>query len=188
MTKKPGGNLLELKRRLEKKKVNRTRPIRCMISHDGTVVSDHTFDQKVVKIGRLPSSELCLDAEGVARLHAVLERSADEWRVIDMGSSSGSKLDGVHVKSADLPPKGRLEFGPFEVQYQIGEGSLADLVDDVAKASLDMYGDHHKAMMEGLMDEMSKLAPTSHREASFMRKGWHIFDEVKKRKYLRMMV
>jgi hypothetical protein len=47
---------------------------------------------------------------------------------------------------------------------------------------------HHKAMMDGLMAEMERTAPESHKSASFMQKGWHLFDDEKKREYLRMMV
>jgi hypothetical protein len=47
---------------------------------------------------------------------------------------------------------------------------------------------HHQTLMESLMGEMERLAPHSHRSASFIQKGWHLFDDDYRRKYLRMMV
>lgn len=153
-------------------------------------MSEHAFDQDVVKVGKLQSSHLMLDDEGVSRMHAVLERSADVWRLIDLGSAGGSYLDGERVeRNAVLPKEGTLSFGQFDVKYVIGATSLADVVDDEAKVRFEMAAhDHHHALMESLMAELERAAPRSHRSASFMQKGWHLFDDEKKRKYLRLMV
>lgn len=165
-------------------------PLHCAVLLEGRTVSEHVFTQDVVKVGRLPTSHLTLEGDDVARMHAVFERSNGRWRVVDLASSTGTVLNGEYVdRTAVLPPRGTLKFGAFEVRFKVGEGSLRDLVDDEAKAELEMESqDHHKALMESLMEEMERIAPRSHRSASFMRKGWHLFDDEKKRNYLRMMV
>ena len=82
------------------------------VFRDGDHLFDKTFDgadHDVVKIGKLRSSHLCLDGDLVARMHAVLEFNREEgaWRLIDLGSYSGSVLDGAKIeRNAKLPEKG----------------------------------------------------------------------------------
>lgn len=58
-----------------------------------------------------------------------------------------------------LPNEGTLSFGQFDVKYVVGATSLADVVDDEAKARLEMAGQtHHQALMESLMAELERAA------------------------------
>ena len=87
------------------------------IFYGDQLVDTKTLDQDVIKIGKLKSSHLCLDDEAVARMHAVIEVSGDEVRIIDLGSSSGTLLNGQRVdKNAPLGDGDRLEFGPYRVE------------------------------------------------------------------------
>ena len=82
-------------------------------------VSD--LDQQIIKIGKLRSSHMWLDCPDnlVARMHAVIEISEDEVRVIDLGSFTGCRLNGQKVgKNAKVAHGDKLTFGNFDVAVE----------------------------------------------------------------------
>jgi len=90
------------------------------------LVDTKTLSQDVIKIGKLKSSHLCLDDDAVARMHAVIEVSGNDVRVIDLGSSAGTVLNGTPVeKNAPVGAGDQLTFGPYRVE-------IAEIVDAVA--------------------------------------------------------
>jgi predicted component of type VI protein secretion system len=81
------------------------------------LVDTKTLSQDVIKIGKLKSSHLCLDDDAVARMHAVIEVSGNDVRVIDLGSSAGTVLNGTPIdKNASLNQGDTLNFGPYRVE------------------------------------------------------------------------
>lgn len=83
---------------------------------DGQFIQQKTFGQGVVKIGKLDSSHLCLEDSGVARMHAVIEISGTDVRLVDLGSSSGTAVNQQRVeKSAALGDGDRVAIGPYEI-------------------------------------------------------------------------
>jgi hypothetical protein len=92
------------------------------------LVDTKTLSQDVIKIGKLKSSHLCLDDDAVARMHAVIEVSGNDVRVIDLGSSAGTVLNGSPVdKNASIAVGDQLTFGPYRVE-------IAEISDAVALA------------------------------------------------------
>ena len=76
-----------------------------------------TLSQDVIKIGKLKSSHLCLEDDTVARMHAVIEVSGSDIRVIDLGSSTGTVLNEQRVeKNASLKSGDALVFGPYRIE------------------------------------------------------------------------
>src|SRR5262245_22762604 len=89
------------------------------IFHGGQLVDQKTLAQDVIKIGKLKSSHLCLEDDSVARMHAVIEVSGSDVRVIDLGSSTGTILNGRRVEKNDVLKSGDvLEFGPFRIEVE----------------------------------------------------------------------
>ncbi|MCA9684336.1 MAG: AgmX/PglI C-terminal domain-containing protein [Myxococcales bacterium] len=81
------------------------------------LVDTKTLTQDVIKIGKLKSSHLCLEDEAVARMHAVIEVSGSDVRVIDLGSSAGTVLNGAPIdKNASIAKGDVLTFGPYRVE------------------------------------------------------------------------
>jgi len=89
------------------------------IFQNGQLIEQKTLSQDVVKIGKLKSSHLCLEDDSVARMHAVIEVSGSDVRVIDLGSSTGTVLNGRRVEKNDVLKSGDvLEFGPFRIEVE----------------------------------------------------------------------
>lgn len=90
------------------------------VYHGERLIDEQSLSQDVVKIGRLRGSHLRLEDESVARMHAVIENSGGEFRVIDLGSPAGTVLNGERIHHNALLNAGdTLEFGPFRVEIEV---------------------------------------------------------------------
>ncbi|MBN2574528.1 MAG: FHA domain-containing protein [Deltaproteobacteria bacterium] len=91
-------------------------PITFQVFKADRMVREETFEQPLVRIGRMKSSHLLLDDESVSRTHAVVEVTAEgEVLLIDLDSSSGTAIDGKRVKKAVLASGDQVEFGKARV-------------------------------------------------------------------------
>ena len=90
-------------------------------------VRSATFSQDVIKIGKLDSSHLRVDDEAVSRMHSVIEVSGPgEVYIIDLGSASGTILNGQKVNKARLESGDQLQFGNTTVVVELGEASAEE--------------------------------------------------------------
>lgn len=84
----------------------------------------HHFDHDCV-IGRAPDANLRLADRGVAPLHARVRRLEGERFVLeDLGSRSGTLLDGEAITQAELAPGARIQIGPRCLLLFSGEDAL----------------------------------------------------------------
>ncbi|EDM74364.1 FHA/TonB domain protein [Plesiocystis pacifica SIR-1] len=105
-----------------------SKTITLKIFRSDDLVDTKSLTQDVIKIGKLKSSHLCLDDDAVARMHAVIEVSGSDVRVIDLGSSTGTVLNGAAIdKNAVVGQGDVLTFGPYRVE-------ISEIADAVAAA------------------------------------------------------
>jgi DNA-binding CsgD family transcriptional regulator len=55
------------------------------------------LDAERMTVGTLESNDVVVDADGVSRVHAVLERFGDAWCVRDLGSRNGTFVNGARI-------------------------------------------------------------------------------------------
>jgi FHA domain len=55
------------------------------------------LDSERMTVGTLESNDVVVDADGVSRVHAVLERFGDAWCVRDLGSRNGTFVNGGRI-------------------------------------------------------------------------------------------
>ncbi len=86
-------------------------------------VAGHRFPivKPITVIGRGSEADLVLDDTGVSRRHAEVHHAGDVTRIIDLGSTNGTFVDGVKRTSATLHRgsvitigRTKLTFGPAE--------------------------------------------------------------------------
>lgn len=70
----------------------------------------------VTTIGRSPGNDLILDVSDVSRHHARLERDDAELRVVDLGSTNGTRVNGEPVRVATLRPGDEVSFGTIRAR------------------------------------------------------------------------
>ncbi len=84
------------------------------------LVRTETFDQEVIKIGKLPSSHLRIDDESVSRMHAVIELGAPgEVFIVDLGSASGTVVNGKRVNKAQLQSGDEIRIGDTRIVMRL---------------------------------------------------------------------
>jgi hypothetical protein len=76
---------------------------------------------KTVKIGRLPDCDIVLSDANVSRHHAEIRRSDDGgggYVVVDLGSTNGTKVNGVAVRTQRLVQGDEIGVGGARMRYE----------------------------------------------------------------------
>jgi len=88
----------------------------------GTLPELIRIDRRLLYIGRAPSADVRLPHPAVSRWHAELRSDGAAIRVRDLGSRSGTFVNGIAVTTADLREDDVVSFGP--VTYEVKGGLL----------------------------------------------------------------
>lgn len=122
---------------------------------DGERSRDLELDADRVVIGRLPGCDVRLESTGISREHAELARARDSWRVRDLGSRNGTRLNGRRVEDA-----------------AVVEGDSIVLADDVTLELLRLGGPAARVAAdddEGAADEPGRPAAAGGAPGGFLR-------------------
>lgn len=114
------------------------------------------LDGERFQIGSHEKNDLVLTDPSVSRFHCVLERGESSWRVQDSGSLNGTRVGGISIRDADLPPETNLELGGSAIQIrEVPTEKAVELVDQASFGEL--YG-HSRAMQRlfAVLEKVSK--------------------------------
>lgn len=84
-----------------------------------------------MKIGRRDSCDICLRFPNISGEHSELSFADGYWMVTDMGSTNGTKVNGVRVQKKLVRPGDEIGFANrrFRIQYQVpGEATSRHVV------------------------------------------------------------
>jgi pSer/pThr/pTyr-binding forkhead associated (FHA) protein len=81
--------------------------------------TEHVLEKDRVTLGRGPGVDVLLDDASVSHQHATLELVAAGYRIRDLGSTNGVRVNGVSVAAADLEHGDRLEIGALAFRYVV---------------------------------------------------------------------
>jgi hypothetical protein len=73
-----------------------------------------------VTIGRGPDSGVRLSDASVSRRHAEVRRSGDGWTVVDLGSTNGTRVNGVPVTERRLQDGDTVTVGDAALRFEAG--------------------------------------------------------------------
>jgi hypothetical protein len=76
------------------------------------------LDEHTVVLGRLPDCDITLNDTNVSRRHAEIRPAGDGFVLIDLGSTNGSKVNGVRVAQRELVDGDELGFGNIRLVFQ----------------------------------------------------------------------
>jgi putative nucleotidyltransferase with HDIG domain len=85
-------------------------------------------EPELLRIGRLDALEVVLDDNSVSRYHAEVRATDRGWRVRDLGSTNGTRLNGVRLGNGQWPlrPRDLLQFGEVAVVVEAMEEPQPD--------------------------------------------------------------
>lgn len=73
------------------------------------------FDQDVVTFGRSKDNTLPLNDRKVSRKHAKIERSGAVWKITDLESGNGTKVNGRKIDVHELALEDEIRIGDAEL-------------------------------------------------------------------------
>ena len=77
-----------------------------------------SFDKDIVKSGRQQSADLCIEHPSLGRFHAVLKRSPEGYTVLDLGTSSGTIVNGQRTDKSKVGRGDAITLGPFTLTIE----------------------------------------------------------------------
>lgn len=78
--------------------------------------NEHPVGAPRILVGRGPAVDLALVDDGISQQHLALEFTGEGFRVVDLGSTNGTRVNGRDVQSQDLKHGDRVALGGHELQ------------------------------------------------------------------------
>ena len=73
-----------------------------------------------LKIGRQATCRIVFNDSNVSREHAQMRRTADGWKLLDLGSTNGTRINGIKITEEQLLVNGdELSFGTSSAKFEI---------------------------------------------------------------------
>ena len=73
--------------------------------------------ETLVTIGRLAESTLVVDDPNVSRSHAEIRPQGTGFRIVDLGSTNGTRVNGERIGERQLADGDRIEVGPLVLRF-----------------------------------------------------------------------
>jgi pSer/pThr/pTyr-binding forkhead associated (FHA) protein len=98
-----------------------------LVTHSAAIVfasgplggTELPLEQERVTLGRGAGADVVLDDASVSNLHAALELTEAGFRIRDLGSTNGVRVNGGRVAASDLKHGDRLEIGSLSFRYRV---------------------------------------------------------------------
>src|SRR5437660_12690921 len=84
---------------------------RLVLTCDGVDLVTHELVGDVITIGSAPLNHIVIDNPAVSTQHAILARVADSYRLKDLHSTNGTRVNGVSITYAELKDGDKIQFG-----------------------------------------------------------------------------
>jgi transcriptional regulator with GAF, ATPase, and Fis domain len=108
-------------------------------------------------IGKASDNDLVLEDDTVSRHHCELVRTGQGIQVKDLGSTNGTKVEGIRVQEAILPPGSVLKVGEVEILVR----PSAQKVEVLPSESFEFAGVIGQALsMRTIFGVLERIAPT----------------------------
>jgi hypothetical protein len=96
----------------------RAAPPQVQLEIDGRV---HRVNSAVTVIGRGAEADVVVDDPGVSRRHAEIHTGGGRVRVVDLGSTNGTFVDGERIGTGDLADGSRITVGRTRIVVRLGQ-------------------------------------------------------------------
>jgi type II secretory pathway predicted ATPase ExeA len=100
-------------------------PARLVASLNGEPLQEQILNQSHVLIGRDVMCDICVNHPTVSRYHALVVNSARGVKVVDLGSTNGTFINGRKFRQYALLDKDKLTVGASEILFVAGDEQRA---------------------------------------------------------------
>lgn len=136
--------------------------------------------EELLRVGRLDALEVVLDDSSVSRYHAEVRVTDRGWRVRDLGSTNGTRLNGVRLGNGQWPLRVRdlLQFGEVAVVVEMindgeAEPDAASPLPDAMRVTGTARSTWSEAM-EGLALDTNRCPRAGEQLLALLRAGHHL--------------
>jgi pSer/pThr/pTyr-binding forkhead associated (FHA) protein len=85
-------------------------------TESGTVA--HELTEGSITVGRSPENMIVLDDPSVSSRHAQLRAAGDDYELVDLDSTNGTRVNGAEIKSVRLRAGDRIRLGKVEACFE----------------------------------------------------------------------
>jgi predicted component of type VI protein secretion system len=78
----------------------------------------HELTEQVITIGRAPDNMIVIDNPSVSGRHAELRLVSETYHVKDLGSTNGTRINGIPITETALRFDDRIRFGAVDSRYE----------------------------------------------------------------------
>ena len=115
------------------------------------------LERATIRIGTAPTADVCLHDDTVSRQHAELSVRGLTYVLRDLGSTNGTRINGVSIETAYLEPGAHIAVGETELRFD-SESSWVPVRLSSAVELGDLYGE--STMMRAVFGVIERIAPT----------------------------
>lgn len=91
-----------------------------LVVERGAIAGDeHLLDREKLVLGRGTGVDLRFDDSAMSAQHALIEFTGEGFRVRDLGSTNGMRVNGAPVEARDLEAGDRLEIGQHVFRFRL---------------------------------------------------------------------
>ena len=95
-------------------------PLILRVFKDGQLLEVKQFDLEQIVIGRNAEVQLDLNHETVASIHSLIELRDNGYYICDLGSQSGTFLNGKSILDEAILSGDEIQIGPFKIVFFVG--------------------------------------------------------------------
>lgn len=88
---------------------------------------DETF------VGRLSQNHISIDDSSISGRHCSVVRDGRKYTLVDLGSTNGTRLNGVRVTKAHLKPKDIVQVGGIELMFDGQDVEIVPVAAETAR-------------------------------------------------------
>ena len=91
-----------------------------LVVERGTIAGDeHLLDRPKLVLGRGDGVDVRFEDSEMSAQHAMIEFTGEGFRVCDLGSTNGTRVNGLPVKARELETGDRVEMGQHVLRFRL---------------------------------------------------------------------
>jgi hypothetical protein len=103
-----------------------SRSITLSVQVQGRKAQAHTVDEDCVSVGRDPGNRVCVPSSQVSRRHAMIVRGPQGLKIVDLGSTNGTFVNGARIVSRPLEAGDTVMLGNCTIEIEMASPASDD--------------------------------------------------------------